>query len=74
MELIVKRIRASFPDSNLDLSIPTRQNELRSLDGYAGVEVDCYSREFNRKVQLLVHFKNSCAENAIFHLSYAGGF
>jgi hypothetical protein len=31
---------------------------------YSGVEVDCYSRGFNRKVQLLLHFKDIKIERA----------
>jgi hypothetical protein len=36
-----------------------------SYDGkYSGVEVDCYSRGFQRKVQLLLHFQTSRLESA----------
>ena len=45
--------------------IPTQHNEILSLNGYSGVEVDCYSHGFNRKVQLLLHFKSeNIGENA----------
>ena len=35
-----------------------------SYNGYSGVEADCYSREFKRKVQLLLHFKREKVEHA----------
>jgi hypothetical protein len=57
MELIRARIEASFPNREAELVIPTQHNELMSYDGrYTGVEVDCYSASFRRKVQLLFHF------------------
>lgn len=34
------------------------------MDGYAGVEIDCYSTGFNRKVQLLAHFSAESAARA----------
>jgi len=64
LDLILRRIHGTFPNSNLELIIPTQHNVLMSLKGYSGVEVDCYSREFNRKVQLLAHFESSRLENA----------
>lgn len=57
MELIVKRIRATFPNCERELIIPTQHNVLESLNGFSGVEIDCYSPEFSRKVQLLAHFR-----------------
>jgi hypothetical protein len=52
MELILARINATFPHREEELIIPTQHNMLLSLNGYCGVEIDCYSREFNRKIQL----------------------
>lgn len=57
LDLAKTRVRATFPACQEALIIPTQHNELLALDGYAGVEVDCYSLGFNRKVQLLLHFK-----------------
>lgn len=57
MDLILERVRAMYPNAGQELLIPTQHNELLCLNGYAGVEVDCYSRGFNRKVQLLLHFR-----------------
>jgi hypothetical protein len=57
MDLVMERVRAMYPNSGQELIIPTQHNELLTLGGYAGVEVDCYSRGFNRKVQLLLHFR-----------------
>jgi hypothetical protein len=56
MELIRQRIDATFPNRNMELIIPTQHNQLMSYDGFYGVEVDCFSKSFNRKVQLLLHF------------------
>jgi len=57
MELIKKRIEASYPAARKSLIIPTQHNELMEYGPYTGVEVDCYSRGFNQKVQLLLHFR-----------------
>ena len=60
MELIRRRIRATYPCAGCELIIPTQHNTLASYDGeYTGVEVDCYSRGFQRKVQLLLHFRTA---------------
>ena len=56
MELITERVRRMFPNAEDALIIPTQHNVLLELDGFAGVEIDCYSQGFNRKVQLLTHF------------------
>lgn len=56
IELILQRIKKLYPNSTDDLIIPTQHNELMIAGEYAGVEVDCYSPEFKRKVQLLFHF------------------
>lgn len=55
MPMIRERIAATFPNKQLSMIIPTQHNVTTSFDAYAGVEIDCYSKEFNRKVQLLVH-------------------
>jgi hypothetical protein len=57
LELIRQRLANLYRNRTRELIIPTQHNEIVSYDGYAGVEVDCYSRGFNRKVQLLLHFK-----------------
>lgn len=55
MDLIRRRIDATFPNKREELIIPTQHNVLMDWDGYSGVEVDCYSSGFNQKVQLLIH-------------------
>ncbi len=57
LPLIRRRIEASYPNMLSRLIIPTQHNELLSYGPYSGVEVDCYSRGFNQKVQLLLHFR-----------------
>jgi len=64
MPLIRTRIDAMFPNRGCELIIPTQHNILMSYDDYAGVEVDCFSHSFNRKVQLLCHFEASRVEQA----------
>jgi hypothetical protein len=64
MELIKERIEANFPNKRDELIIPTQHNEILEYGDYAGVEVDCYSRGFNRKVQLLLHFRKERVQNA----------
>ena len=64
MELVDKRLAALYPHSQGELVIPTQHNVLLHRGDYAGVEVDCYSRGFNRKVQLLLHFKDIKLERA----------
>jgi len=64
MELIDQRINNLFPTRENELIIPTQHNEIMSYKGFSGVEVDCFSRGFNQKVQLLLHFKNECVEDA----------
>jgi len=56
------RVEALFPHREEELIIPTQHNVLSTWDGYTGVEVDCFSAGFNRKVQLLVHFSNDKIE------------
>ena len=64
MDMIAKRINATFPNRNDDLIIPTQHNEIMSFGKYSGVEVDCYSSGFNQKVQFLLHFENKRVEKA----------
>jgi hypothetical protein len=64
MEHIRKRVDAMFPNRSEELLIPTQHNVLMSWDNHSGVEVDCYSSGFNRKVQLLLHFANDKVEDA----------
>jgi len=64
LELILERVRATFPHHRSQLIIPTQHNELMTLGAYAGVEIDCYSPEFDLKVQLLAHFAAAKLEGA----------
>jgi hypothetical protein len=64
MPLISKRLEAMYPGKRRSLIIPTQHNEITALGDYAGVEIDCYSRGFNQKVQLLLHFVKSRLEKA----------
>ncbi len=64
MPLIKQRIEASYPAMRTSLIIPTQHNELMEYGPYTGVEVDCYSRGFNQKVQLLLHFRTERLKNA----------
>ena len=64
MDLIVKRLQRLYPNRGDQLIIPTQHNELMSLGGFSGVEVDCYSRGFKRKVQLLLHFEDGKVREA----------
>lgn len=64
MPLARKRIDNTFPNKKNELIIPTQHNIIEEYDNYAGVEVDSYSREFNLKVQLLVHFKKDRLKNS----------
>ncbi len=64
LDLIEKRIHSMFPNMCNHLIIPTQHNVLMIFHEYAGVEVDAYSRGFNQKVQLLLHFKAKNVETA----------
>jgi hypothetical protein len=64
LELISERINAMFPNREEDLIIPTQHNMLMAWNGYSGVEVDCYSSGFKRKVQLLMHFRSDQVSQA----------
>lgn len=64
MEHIRTRVDAMFPNRTDELLIPTQHNEILSWGDYSGVEVDCFSSGFNRKVQLLLHFTNDKVADA----------
>ncbi len=65
MELVKKRIENTFPNKEQELIIPTQHNELMTYDDkYYGAEIDCYSRGFQRKVQLLLHCRLEATERA----------
>ncbi len=64
MDLIDQRIHTMFPNKNNELIVPTQHNEILSYKGFSGVEVDCFSKGFNQKVQLLLHFKNDNVKEA----------
>jgi hypothetical protein len=64
MELIAKRIDKLYPNKKEELIIPTQHNHITSYGNYSGVEVDCFSKGFQRKVQLLLHFENNKVEDA----------
>jgi hypothetical protein len=57
LDLVRRRLQATFPHLERELVIPTQHNVLMTMGEYAGVEVDCYSKGFKRKVQLLMHFR-----------------
>ncbi len=63
LDCIARRIQALYPNMQEELIIPTQHNELLSWGEYSGVEVDCYSSGFNRKVQLLLHFRGENLES-----------
>lgn len=56
MELIKRRVEKLYPRAIEKLIIPTQHNRITAYEDYCGVEVDSYSRGFQRKVQLLIHF------------------
>jgi hypothetical protein len=56
LEVIRARIDRMFPNHDDELVIPTQHNAPMCMGDYVGVEIDCYSENFNRKVQLLFHF------------------
>lgn len=64
LDMIRQRLAAMYPNSRDQLIIPTQHNQIMTWDDYAGVEVDCYSHGFNRKVQLLVHLRADRLEHA----------
>lgn len=64
MPLIARRVQHLFPSAEETLFIPTQHNQITTLGDYSGVEIDCYSKGFNQKVQLLIHLKNDCMNRA----------
>lgn len=64
LELTAQRVATLYPNAGKSLIIPTQHNQILSWNGYSGVEVDCYSSGFNRKVQLLLHFKTEAISEA----------
>jgi hypothetical protein len=64
IDLAIERLHLMFPNRKKELIIPTQHNEILSYKGYSGVEVDCYSRGFNQKVQLLLHFEEKKVKDA----------
>lgn len=64
MDVIMQRVRAMYPNLRAQLIIPTQHNVLMEYDGLAGVEIDCFSAPFNRKVQLLAHFSAARVQRA----------
>ncbi len=64
IELIRERNDRMYPNKHKEMIIPTQHNQLVPYGNYTGVEADCYSKEFNRKVQLLFHFETSKLDKA----------
>jgi hypothetical protein len=64
LELAMHRLLATFPNAESRLIIPTQHNQLLALEGLAGVEVDAFASGFKRKVQLLLHFRESDLKRA----------
>ncbi len=64
LDLVQRRIDAMFPNRCDELIIPTQHNVLIGYGDFCGVEVDCYSAGFNRKVQLLVHVESRRVQDA----------
>jgi len=65
MDLIRERIGAMYPSRKEELIIPTQHNEFMTYDSlYSGVEIDCFSEEFNQKVQLLIHLRTERLDSA----------
>ncbi|HOG18537.1 MAG: hypothetical protein A4E73_02380 [Syntrophaceae bacterium PtaU1.Bin231] len=64
VDLVRERIRKMFPNAQRTLVIPTQHNEILHCNGYAGTEVDCQAKEFNRKIQLLFHIKTERLDQA----------
>lgn len=64
-DLIRTRVDSLYPNRAEELIIPTQHNVLTSYDGvYSGVEIDCFSKGFNQKIQLLLHMTAGRAEKA----------
>jgi hypothetical protein len=65
LPLVRERMGAMFPAVEEELCIPTQHNELLALNGFSGVEVDCFSSDFNQKIQLLAHFQTDRVARAV---------
>ncbi len=64
IKMVDQRLEKMFPNRETELIIPTQHNEILNYKSYSGVEVDCWSKGFNQKIQLLFHFKNENLEHA----------
>ncbi len=64
LELIGRRVDLLYPNRQEELIIPTQHNEILTYGSFCGAEVDCYSKGFKRKVQLLLHFDKQNLERA----------
>jgi hypothetical protein len=62
LPMVLERMESMFPHCRDSLVIPTQHNVPLNLGGYSGVEIDCYSPEFESKVQLLFHFSTARLE------------
>jgi hypothetical protein len=63
--LVRERMGRMFPGAEEELCIPTQHNELLALNGFSGVEADCWSEEFSQKIQLLAHFQTEKVAQAV---------
>jgi hypothetical protein len=63
--LVRERMGSMFPAVEEELCIPTQHNELLALNGFSGVEADCWSEEFAQKIQLLAHFQTENVAQAV---------
>jgi hypothetical protein len=64
LNLAETRVQTMYPHATEFLIIPTQHNNILEYGDYAGVEVDCRASAFNRKIQILLHFKKSKVEDA----------
>ncbi len=65
IDLVRERIDAMYPSRRDELIIPTQHNEFMTYDSvFSGLEIDCFSKEFNQKVQLLIHLKTERMQKA----------
>jgi len=58
LPLVETRLRRVYPHAGQTLIIPTQHNEILVYGDYAGAEVDCRADAFNRKIQILLHFRS----------------
>lgn len=64
LPLVETRLRRVYPHACQTLIIPTQHNEILVYGNYAGAEVDCRADAFNRKIQILLHFRSEEIEKA----------